>query len=897
MLQSLTGIAAACAGVSIAIGALALLGWALDVPAFKSILPGLPTMKANTAACFIFSGLSLQLWQFSNSAPGPKFAVPRVAAFICAVVVTAVAAVTVSQYLYQWNSGLDQLVFADADTPAAEFPGRMSVATAFNFTLIGVALLLSAGRQRTAAVVQGFSVIALIVAFIALFAYVYGADLERVDWFSSVALHTAIGFCVLSTGLLIARGKDGWMSVFVQNTSSASLGRYFLVGTLLLLPLLAELRFLGERYFSLYGTYFGIAILTAASMAALSALIWYTTRKGNVADRALANLNRLYATLSGINTLIVRVEGHEQLFNEACRIAVETGQFPRAWIAKIDPTGKQCQLASWSGVDEKMLSELRARLPHVFDTSEQDSMARKVISAKAAVVWNDIASVAGQSQVDVQQSEELVRMGIRSLILLPFKLSGEVVGMFALYAEYPGFFSALELRLLNEIAGDISFAIDIIKKKESLNFLAYYDPLTGLANRTLFIDRLSREIQVASRKKGRVIVTLGNLRRFQMINETFGRSAADELLKQVARRLQDNAKYPENLARPDGNYFASFLPSADHSTLSEVTINVLSGSLRQPFEIAGQNLTLEAAVGVAIFPDDGDNAEKLLSNAEAALQNARDHGEPCIFYEPAINARVAESFEMAGNMRRAYELGQFVLHYQPKVDFDRQAVESVEALIRWNSPELGLVPPGRFIPILEETGLIKNVGIWALKQAATDIGRWRAMGLRVPRCAVNVSAIQLRDKDFTSSVINALSGVEDSESMIDIEITESLIMEDVAHTRIALQALRGVGIEVAVDDFGTGYSSLAYLARLPINALKIDRAFVIGMENSIEGQAIVTAIISLAHSLRLTVIAEGVETEAQAEMLRGMECDLMQGYLFSKPVPFDALAGMLAKAA
>jgi EAL domain-containing protein (putative c-di-GMP-specific phosphodiesterase class I) len=217
--------------------------------------------------------------------------------------------------------------------------------------------------------------------------------------------------------------------------------------------------------------------------------------------------------------------------------------------------------------------------------------------------------------------------------------------------------------------------------------------------------------------------------------------------------------------------------------------------------------------------------------------------------------------------------------------------------MRWRDPERGLVPPGQFIPLMEEIGLIRQAGAWALHQAVTDMERWRAMGLQVPRCAVNVSAVQLRSKDFVDTVLHAIGEFGDQACQLDIEITESLLMQDEVQTSRVLQTLQGLGVHVSVDDFGTGYSSLAYLARLPINALKIDRAFIMEMEQGEQGVTIVGSIISLAHALRLVVIAEGVETEAQASILRGLKCDLMQGYLFSRPLPFDAMADMLPRAA
>jgi len=285
----------------------------------------------------------------------------------------------------------------------------------------------------------------------------------------------------------------------------------------------------------------------------------------------------------------------------------------------------------------------------------------------------------------------------------------------------------------------------------------------------------------------------------------------------------------------------------------------------------------------------------LLGNAEAALKKAKTGGDKFLFYAQKMNERVAENLALENKLRMALEREEFVLHYQPKVDLDSGAVVGLEALIRWQSPELGLVPPMNFIPLLEETGLILEVGSWALRRAAVDHRRWSEAGLKPPRVAVNVSAIQLRQRDFVAVVEQAIiDGV--APTGIDLEITESLIMQDVEATIEKLKLVRALGLKIAIDDFGTGYSSLAYLAQLPVQYLKIDRSFIIKMEKDPNAATLVSTIISLAHSLRLKVIAEGVETEEQAKSLRLLRCNEMQGYLFSKPLPLEQMTSLLVRA-
>jgi EAL domain-containing protein (putative c-di-GMP-specific phosphodiesterase class I) len=312
-----------------------------------------------------------------------------------------------------------------------------------------------------------------------------------------------------------------------------------------------------------------------------------------------------------------------------------------------------------------------------------------------------------------------------------------------------------------------------------------------------------------------------------------------------------------------------------------------------PFEVGETKLRLAARTGIALFPDDATDPEALLCNAEAALKKAKARGERYLFYTQEMTARIAEQLALENRLRQALEKDEFVLHYQPKVDIEGRTMVGMEALIRWQSRELGLVPPLQFIPLLEQTGLILEVGAWALERAARDRRSWVEAGLMPPRIAVNVSAIQLRRGDFVETLERAIAGGA-SPPGIDLEITESLIMEDIHASIEKLNAVRRLGVGVAIDDFGTGYSSLFYLARLPVEALKIDRSFVATMADEPTTMTLVETMISLAHSLRLKVVAEGVESEAQAKILRRLGCDELQGYLFSRPLTAKQAAASLA---
>jgi diguanylate cyclase (GGDEF)-like protein len=486
--------------------------------------------------------------------------------------------------------------------------------------------------------------------------------------------------------------------------------------------------------------------------------------------------------------------------------------------------------------------------------------------------------------------------GLGSAVVLPLLVDGEVAGTLTLVAPETGFFDDEEMKLLQELAGDIAFALDHIGKSEKIEYLAYYDPLTGLANRTLFQERLNQFISTSARDEGTLAVLLFDIERFRAINETLGRTASDELLKQIAARTGGVVSNPSELARLGADHFACVVPGITGT--EDVVRRVEDGYKKvfgEPFQLGDTELRVSARSGIALYPDDGADADTLLRNAEAALKKAKSGGDKILFYARQMTERGAENLTLENKLQQALEKDEFVLHYQPKVDVETRRIVGVEALIRWQSAELGLVSPGKFIPLLEETGLILRVGTWALRRAALEHRRWVELGLDAPRVAVNVSMVQLRQRGFVTAVEQAISeGV--MPSGIDLEITESLVMQDIEANIQKLKDVRGLGLAIAIDDFGTGYSSLGYLAKLPVQTLKIDRSFITSMVHDADTLSLVRMIISLAHSLRLTVVAEGVETEEQVKMLRLLGCDAMQGYLFGKPVPFEAMTALLQTA-
>jgi EAL domain-containing protein (putative c-di-GMP-specific phosphodiesterase class I)/GGDEF domain-containing protein len=368
--------------------------------------------------------------------------------------------------------------------------------------------------------------------------------------------------------------------------------------------------------------------------------------------------------------------------------------------------------------------------------------------------------------------------------------------------------------------------------------------------------------------------------------------AGDALLKMVATWLMENLGDANVLARVDADHFAVVLPEVVHEAevvrLLESTIAVFQN---HPFYLNEVAYRIAAKVGVALYPEDGADADTLFKNAEAAVKKAKVGGDRYLFYAQKMTETVAGSLGVENRLRQALDHDEFVLHYQPKVNIVSGELTGAEALLRWNDPQTGLVPPGRFIPILEETGLIHEVGRWALGKALEDYQRWRRAKLPAVRIAVNVSPLQLRSRSFVREIEQAIyaaadaAGVLEAACGLELELTESLIMENVTHSIASLSAIRALGITIAIDDFGTGFSSLSYLSKLPVDTLKIDRSFVTDLVARVDGLTLVAVIINLAHALKLKVVAEGVETEEQLRELRGLRCEEMQGFLFAQPVP------------
>ena len=432
--------------------------------------------------------------------------------------------------------------------------------------------------------------------------------------------------------------------------------------------------------------------------------------------------------------------------------------------------------------------------------------------------------------------------------------------------------------------------------EHDLRHLARHDPLTGLLNRAALQGELGGAISRSKRRQRRFAVMFIDLDRFKHINDTLGHGIGDAMLKTCAERLKSRLRAEDLVARFGGDEFVLVLENLTSATDAATVAQKMLACCTEPFVIEGQELHVGSSVGISVYPEDGTDAETLLKNADLAMYRAKDSGRGTYrFYDPRMYAGSSERLMLEGALRRAVERGELELHYQPKMALKDGRVVGMEALLRWHHPTLGMISPAQFIPIAEETGLIEEMGKWALEQACMQVRAWQQQGLPPVQMAVNLSPRQLDSFTLVETVAAVLESSGLPPSMLELEITESAMMKNTDHAIALMQKLRGMGVCLAIDDFGTGYSSLSYLTRFPLSTVKIDRSFIHDLSHSADAQALVDGIIKLAHSLRMSVVAEGVETQAQLDYLAARSCDQIQGFWLCKPAPADETSSFLAR--
>ncbi len=435
----------------------------------------------------------------------------------------------------------------------------------------------------------------------------------------------------------------------------------------------------------------------------------------------------------------------------------------------------------------------------------------------------------------------------------------------------------------------------LIEMRKKLSYNAKFDELTGLPNRTFFKDRLDISIKRAKRNNSKIGLLFIDLDNFKNINDLMGHSAGDEVLKEAAARLQQSVRESDTVCRIGGDEFIVMLSDLKNVFIIDKVANNILNKLSLPFIYGNKEAPLiSGSVGVSVYPDDATNIDNLLKTSDTAMYKAKKEGRNnCIHYNKKLGNEIYEHTLIQNELKHAIEKNQFELYYQPQLTCGTYQLSGMEALLRWNHPEFGMVPPDKFIPIAEESALISSIGIWVLKTVCKQMNEWKNLGYEVPRISINVSVRQLKDKHLEEDIINIIKESNLSFDSLTLEVTESCIMDQPEKMIKTLSRLKNLGFKISIDDFGTGYSSMTYLTRLPLDQLKIDREFIKSIPNEIDKCAITNAILTLGQTLGLNVIAEGVETPEQFKFLKNENCNEIQGYLFCKPLPAKEISSML----
>jgi PAS domain S-box-containing protein/diguanylate cyclase (GGDEF)-like protein len=604
----------------------------------------------------------------------------------------------------------------------------------------------------------------------------------------------------------------------------------------------------------------------------------------------LQRLTRSYRMLSSTNSAILRLHNRSGLLDEVCRIAAHQGGYDRVVISLIDPFAKRLQPRAWAGADSTLLqsveqAELESELGSV-------GVAEQAIRFEKPSVYNDLAA----EQQALTHKEVLLAQGYLAVAAVPILIDGTAIGVITLLSSQREVFDEAEVRVLLELTANLSFALQYLEKDEAVQFLSYFDSLSGLAKRLLFCQRLARLMDSNQLEQRSWQVVVFDVQKLGTTNDSFGRHVGDRLIESIAVRLKQAHTDPESLAHFGGGTFAIRLENiGDAGDTGRLSQNVAAQLFVEPFSIEGQELRPSIRSGIAFYPHDAKSADTLVQNAEAALKAARETNEKYALYGLLPHRPTTRSVALEARLAGALERSEFLLHYQPKIHIASGRIEGFEALLRWQDAQEGLVPPSLFVPLLERSGAIVEVGEWVLLQALRDLRAWLAAGLEPGRIAVNVSPLQLRRRDFVDKVIRSIKPTIKNPSGIDIEITESMLMQDIELSIRKLATLREAGIGVAIDDFGTGYSSLRLLARLPVNTLKIDRSFVQNIADTPNVLTLVSTVISLARAFGMRTVAEGVETREQLRILRQIDCDEAQGYLFAPPAPASEIPSIILR--
>ncbi|HEX4051278.1 MAG TPA: EAL domain-containing protein [Steroidobacteraceae bacterium] len=617
-------------------------------------------------------------------------------------------------------------------------------------------------------------------------------------------------------------------------------------------------------------------------------------------EARLRRLTRTYRMLSSTGSAILRLHERGELLQEICRIAVQQGGYERVVIGLREGADPRLRREVWAGEGSMALRTIEQLLLQQCESAAASGLAAGASSAESALVENELSGAPlehgahrAPGALSHQARAQLLAHGYRAIAALPLKVDGTTVGTLLLLSRQAGVFDAAERQVLEELTANLGFALQYLQKDEAVQFLSYYDGLTGLAKRVLFCQRLDRQLGDVGRPARTVVVF--DVQQLSAINDSYGRYVGDALIAEIAERLKQSHD-GESIAYFGAGTFAIHCDSAAASVEQGRLLPLAVAQLfAEPFGIDAQELRPGVRAGMAQHPQDAMTADQLVQHAEAALKAAREDNERYLPYASIRQRPDSRKLALEGRLAGALDRNELLLHYQPKVDLQSGRVVGLEALLRWQDAHDGMVSPAVFIPLMERSGAIAEVGEWVLQQAIRDAATWQQRGAAAVRIAVNVSPLQLRRRDFVERVLASVRPASAQRPLVDVEITESMLMQDLELSIRKLQELCVAGIGVAIDDFGTGYSSLRMLARLPVDTLKIDRYFIQGMSESANGGLLVSTVVSLAEAFGMTVVAEGVETADQAQALRRMRCAQAQGYLFCRPTPAALVPEAIAR--